>query len=237
MNNNCFSQEIINFHGRKTPEEGKLVGYGALIETYDLPVPFPRQLALISKKNRKYTSSGWLVFGSRYQPEETLAGHLTFALKYEGINLLFFKKLFEKVSQQQVTDMIRAGQTGQYMRKVWFLYEWLMHETLPIPNLAVANYVALLDEKLQYASAVSTNSSRHRIKNNLPGTADFCPLIFKTAKLENYIAEDLSGKSKQVISGVHKDILVRTSAFLLLKDSKASFTIEGENPTQSRAVR
>ncbi len=39
------------------------------------------------------------------------------------------------------------------------------------------------------------------------------------------------------ISGVHKDILLRTSAFLLLKDSKASFTIEGENPTQNRAVR
>jgi len=36
---------------------------------------------------------------------------------------------------------------------------------------------------------------------------------------------------------VHKDILLRTSAFLLLKDSKASFTIEGENPTQNRDVR
>jgi Fic family protein len=40
-----------------------------------------------------------------------------------------------------------------------------------------------------------------------------------------------------VIKGVHKDILLRTSAFLLLKDSKASFTIEGENPTQNRAMR
>jgi hypothetical protein len=40
-----------------------------------------------------------------------------------------------------------------------------------------------------------------------------------------------------VIKGIRKDVLLRTSSFLLLKDSKASFTIEGENPTQNRALR
>ena len=37
--------------------------------------------------------------------------------------------------------------------------------------------------------------------------------------------------------GLHADILVRTSAFLLLKDSKASFTIGGEQPAPTRALR
>jgi hypothetical protein len=81
------------------------------------------------------------------------------------------------------------------------------------------------------------DSSRHRIKNNLTGNVNFCPLISKTVKLERYIAENLADKTSIAISGVHKDILLRTSAFLKLKDSKASFTIEGENPTQNRAVR
>jgi Fic family protein len=40
-----------------------------------------------------------------------------------------------------------------------------------------------------------------------------------------------------MIEGIHKDILLRTSAFLLLKDSKASFTIEGETPSSTRARR
>jgi Fic family protein len=66
---------------------------------------------------------------------------------------------------------------------------------------------------------------------------DFCPLIFKTPKLEDYINENLSEKTIGVIHGVHKDILLRTSAFLLLKDSKASFTIEGEIPSNTRASR
>ena len=34
-----------------------------------------------------------------------------------------------------------------------------------------------------------------------------------------------------------KDIVQRASAFLLLKDSKASFTIEGESPKSKRAAR
>ncbi|TXK23593.1 Fic family protein, partial [Pontibacter qinzhouensis] len=237
MQNNQISQRIQVFQGRQAPEEGILVGYGALIAYYNLPVPIPQQLALISKKNRKYTEAGWLVFGPRYTPAETPGAQLTFALKYEGINLLFFKKLFEKLSQQQIVDMVQAEYTGQYMRRIWFLYEWLRQEQLPIPDLTVANFVPLLDEKLQYAVPGGIRSGRHRILNNLPGSIAFCPLIHKTGKLENYIAARLNEKINSVFKGVHKDILLRTSAFLLLKDSKASFSIEGENPTQSRAAR
>jgi hypothetical protein len=96
--------------------------------------------------------------------------------------------------------------------------------------------VSLIDEKLQYAIN-GVRSSRHRIINNLPGTRDFCPLIYKTSKLDNYISTNLSDKNNMLLSGIHKDILHRASAFLLLKDSKASFTIEGENPGSKRAVR
>lgn len=214
-----------------------MAGYGSLIAYYQLEVPMPQRLALISKKNRRYSQLEWLVFSPPYQPADTLSGHLTFALKYEGLNLLFFRKLFQKLPQEEVTALIQAEYSGQYMRKVWFLYEWLMQEQLPIPDLKIKKAVPLLDERLQYAAPNGIRSTRHRIIDNLPGTVAFCPLIYKTEKLERYIAENLDQRSYVVISGVHKDVLMRTSAFLLLKDSKASFTIEGENPTQSRAVR
>jgi len=237
IKSNYISQEILVFHRKQAPEAGLLVGYGAIIEYYQLQLPIPKTLALISRKNRKYSKEGWIVFGPKFQPAETLAAHLIFALKYEGINLLLFKMLFRKVPQKEIVKIIQAEYTGQYIRKIWFLYEWLMQEKLPIADLTLKNFIPLIDEKLQYANGTSINSSRHRIRNNLPGTVDFCPLIFKTNKLEDFIKEDLSEKSNVVLSGVHKDILLRTSAFLLLKDSKASFTIEGENPTQTRAIR
>ena len=236
MTNKSFSQEINTFHDREVPEQGYLVGYGALIEKFQLPLPIPNRLALISKKFKRYSIDHWLVLTPRHKPAETLYDHLVFALKYEGINLLFFKKLFEKISKQQVVELIQTEYSGQYARKIWFLYEWLMNDQLPIPDLTIKNFVPLIDNKIQYASPVSINSNRHRIKNNLPGNVNFCPLIFKTAKLEKYIEADLTEKTNVVIKEVHRDVLQRTSAFLLLKDSKASFTIEGETPSHSRAV-
>ena len=232
-----FSHKINVFHGRQTPEEGFLVGIGAVIETLKLSTPLPYRLALISEKHRQYKKSGWLVFTPRYKPQDSLYGHLVFSLKYEGINLLFLKKLFEKTEEKVIENMIKNGPLGLYSRKIWFLYEWLMGKTLQVPDLKEGNYIPLVDEGQQYAIEKGVNSIRHRIRNNLPGTVDFCPMVIKTSKLENYIEEDLSKKTVGIVHGVHHDILLRTSAFLLLKDSKASFNIEGETPSSTRASR
>jgi hypothetical protein len=237
IKNKEISRKIIISHGRSAPEPGNLVGYGAIIDAYKLPVPIPSRLALISKKHRQYTSGNWQVFTPRYQPDENLYDHLVFALKYEGINLLLIKKLFERLEPARIEEWVNNEPHSRYSRTLWFLYEWLMHNLLNIPDLKEGNYFYLLDEDLQYANPVCINSKRHRVKNNLPGNVDFCPLIYKTRTIEEYITMNLAEKINAVISGIHQDILLRTSAFLLLKDSKASFTIEGERPTHTRALR
>ncbi|MCE7699612.1 MAG: Fic family protein [Methanobacterium paludis] len=202
-----------------------------------LHVPMPNQLSVISKKHKKYTTPDWQVYTPRYQPNETLFDQLVFAIKYEGINLLVFKKLFESISREEVSSLVQIEPLGQYSRKIWFLYEWLMSDKLPLPDLHTGNYITLLNESKQFGLENGAKSSRHRIINNLPGTLNFCPLISKTDKLEQYLASNLVEQNKNYLNDIHKDILLRTSAFLLLKDSKASFTIEGEKPINSRATR
>jgi hypothetical protein len=237
MNSNHFSREITVFHGRLAPEKGILVGYGAIIDALKLPLPYPARLSLISEKRKRYNNAEWQVFTPRHEPQDTLYGHLVFALKYEGVNLLFFKKLFTLVGSQTIEDLVKNEPSGLYSRKIWFLYEWLLQTSLEIPDLKDGNYVSLLDEEMQFPNPSRLNSQRHRIRNNLPGTINFCPLIFKSPKLIDFIDNDLSEKTNLVFRGVHKDLLLRTSAFLLLKDSKASFSIEGENPPLTRAMR
>jgi hypothetical protein len=234
--NTHISIRIPAFHGRELPEEGVVVGYGALINHLELPVPIPEIIALISDKNKKYEIEGWKVFTPKHKPEESLYKQMVFALKYEGVHLLVFKKIFEKLTTEAVLEILRIAPTGMYSRKIWFLYEWLMNEKLDIPDLTIKKAIPLIDEKLQFAIQ-GISSPRHRIINNLPGTKDFCPLLFKTKKLENHINANVSGKKNVFLNSIHKDVLQRASSFLLLKDSKASFTIEGENPGNNRAMR
>ena len=180
MNNKHYSLKINVFHGRQAPETGTLVGYGAIIEAHALQVPLPETLALISAKKRRYRTQNWQILTPRHEPENNLYKQLVFALKYEGVNLLVLKRLFIAIDKTQITEIIASEKLGQYSRKLWFLYEWLLQEQLDIHNLTTGNYVPLLDEKLQFA-ITGTNSSRQRIINNLPGTHEFCPLT----QLEN----------------------------------------------------
>lgn len=235
---NEISYSASIFNGLIVPEKGHIVGYAAMIRKWELKMPFPDLISLVCDKNTKYKNENWQVFSSSYLPEDTLFKHIVFALKYEGINLLFFKKIFEVLPENIVVELVSTDPTGQYSRRIWFLYEWLMNKILEIEHADTKiKYVKLLNDTLQYTLPEGVNSPRHRIINNLPGTRDFCPLISKTPKLEQYMASDLMAQNNQTLKGIHKDILLRTSAFLMLKDSKASFTIEGESPKSKRAAR
>lgn len=236
MDHKSFSRSVSTFQGRTLPEEGNLVGYGAILQFYELTTPIPDRLALISRKHKQYEDQNWIVLTARHMPDDSLSGHLTFALKYEGIDLAILKKLFEEISETDIISLISNEPIGQYSRKIWFLYEWLMESILLLPDLTIGNYVDLVDENLQFGSSPEL-SKRHRIRNNLPGVRDFCPLVRKTPLLKNFIQLDLSAKIKTIIGKIHPDVMARTAAFLLLKDSKASYAIEGETPPQNRAQR
>lgn len=247
MNSAHFLYNAPIFNGNVVPEVGFVVGYAAIIHRLNFNMPLPSPIALVSKKNKKYHTREWHVFPKSYLPDdhhqlteiEALYKHLVFALKYEGVNLLFFSFLAKHYSNNQLTDLVNIEPTGQYSRKVWFLIEWISSSPLNAKDdltKTKKSYIPLLDEKLQYATD-GIKSPRHLIINNLPGEKDFCPLINKTEKLEKYISKDLKKQKDAYLKGMRKDILMRASAFLMLKDSKASFTIEGESPKSKRAAR
>jgi len=225
------------FHDFPIPKEGCfLAGYAALIAAHNLPVVAPDTLCIIGTKHKKYTAGRWCVFTPRHRPEDTLYGHLTFALKYEGIDLAVLNALFKTINSEELETIVRSEPTGIYSRKLWFLWEWLREEQLDVEDATKGNFVPLVNGKLQYEGKPSL-SRRHRIRNNLPGTRNFCPLIRKTEKLEQFLGKKLSQAAVENIDQTHPDLLSRAAAFLLLKDSKASYTIEGEIPPHSRIER
>ena len=149
-------------------EGATLAGYSSLIEAHNLRVPTPDNLCAIGTKHKKYTHERWQIFTPRHKPEETLYGHLTFALKYEGIDLAVLNALFQTIEADALEEIIRSEPTGSYSRRLWFLWEWLRGEELDIPDATTGNFVPVVNEKLQY-SGKPVQSRRHRVNNNLPG--------------------------------------------------------------------
>lgn len=212
------------------------VGYAALIQQYQLTAPLPDHLAAIGPRHQKQPLQRWNLYTPRHKPEDSLVGHLTFALKHEGVELATLKPLFQAVGPTPFEEIVHAAPTGAYSRRIWFLYEWLCGSTLNLDDSTQGNYVTLVNSKLQYPGPVR-NSKRHRIRNNLPGVPAFCPMVRRTPELEQKIQQDLSQAAARHIGQTHRDLISRAAAFLLLKDSKASFTIEGESPPHNRIER
>jgi len=233
---NDFSQPVTVFQELHLPEAAILSGYAALIARYNLKVPLPSRLCAIGPKHKNYEQGQWRLFSPRYQPDTTLEGQLIFALKYEGLDLGVLKKLFKAVGSAAIVKIVRAKPTSSYLRRLWFLYEWLLEETIDCPDVTTGSYVDVLDEKQQFGVS-GEKSKRHRVRNNLPGTHLFCPLVRRTQALEDFIAEDLRQKAMQIIGKISSSVLARTAAFLLLKDSKSSFEIENETSAHTRIQR
>jgi len=231
-----FSGPLTVFHEQVLPERAKPLGYAALIDAYKLKVPLPRTLSAASERHRIRTENQWRIVTPRHAPSATLEGHLTFALKHEGLDLAVLKRLFQTTGPGKIKALIRRKPTGSYARRIWFLYEWLTGQRLDLPDARRGAYVAAVDTAQQWAVRGEL-SHRHRVRNNLPGTPEFCPLVFRTQLLEEFAQMDLASRAQAAVAAVPRDLLARTAAFLLLKDSKSSYAIEGERPPQDRIQR
>lgn len=228
---------VMSFQGWALPEPGTPVGYAALIAEYDLHVPSPPRLAAIANRHHPISTREWRMFAPGFAPKENLEGQLEFAVKWEGVSLAVLRALFRRVDPAKIVRMVRHKPTGAYVRRIWFLYEWLMDVRLDLPDSGKVRAVTVVNPKLQFARKSGPLSRRHRVRNNLPGTQRFCPMVRRTPELDRYAQMRLDAEARKVIGRTHPDVVRRAAAFLLLEDSQASFQIEGERPPQDRQLR
>ncbi len=123
------------------------------------------------------------------------------ALKYEGLDLAVLKRLFSALAPAHIEAIVRAKPTGSYARRIWFLYEWLMGKRLDLLDAERGAYEPVVDREQQWA-VPGENSPRHRVLNNLPGTPVFCPLVFRTEKLDKFAAMNLAERAQEDVARV-----------------------------------
>ena len=231
------NQPVENFLGRPLPVPGWLVGYAWLISEYQLKVPSPPRMSAIAAGRTPKSTNDWLVLRPARRPENTLAGHLEFSLKYEGVDLSVLQALFDILPPEALAELVLRTPLGVYTRRIWFLYEWLTGRLLPVPDVGKVRSVAVVDPTKQVALETGTLSRRHRVLDNLPGAPQFCPMVRRSSVLETMIAKHLDAEAREVVGRTPHDIISRAAAFLLMNDSRSSFNIEGEQPSRARAAR
>ena len=130
------------------------------------------------------------------------------------------------------------SQQVAYARRVaFFLYEWLTDERLEPPSDIGGGYVDILDGDKVVVANTPIKDNRWRVNNNIAGTKDFAPMVVKTPMLLSAIDFDVKEHLTQLRQEFGEDLLVRASVWITLRESRASFAIEGEGGQESRIER
>ena len=212
--------ELAAVAGVPAPAAAHPAGYAAIIAAHDLRVPPPDEMIAIGDTHTLRQDGRWRILTPRYRPGDTLRDHLDFAFRHEAIDLAVLNALFRTMPTDVIVEWVKSEPTGQHARRIWFLYEWLTGTRLDLPDAPKAPYVGVLDEKRQFTAKGET-VTRYRVRNNLPGTPDFCPLVRALGAACRHIEPGPCRRGARGRPAHGAGLMARAAAFLLLEDSKA----------------
>ncbi len=218
------------------------LGYSHLIECFSLTVlKQPMQCFLDSGivLSREQTPEGVEIhYPQRFRTNGSWQEHLLFAIRHEGVNLEVLRALFQRLEVQEMATLVQASPHSVYVRRLWFLYEYLTGHELPVPPLKTGNYdyVLSLDEYFCLDRTRSWKAKRQRLICNLPGNSLFCPVVRLTPRIKEYLQKDLASRVKEAISIYPVEFIYRASDFLYLKETKSSYAIERQTPSPKRTA-
>lgn len=162
--------------------------------------------------------------------------HFEFALKYDDVQMSFYRTVLKCIPEKDIIESIKSAPTSKYSRMIGFWYEFLTGKLLSVEGRPKINYVDLIDSKRYFTGAIVKNS-RWRINNNLLGDAGFCPTIRRTNVISKALESDFSEALRELSKLYSPEILKRANNYLYKKETRSSYQIENEEPTQERIER
>lgn len=216
------------------------IGCRWLIERYGLTVTQPLRVETAIGPTRAILSDGRTeqrTVQELLRPGASLAGHLGFALKHEGVHLEALSRLFAAAPAAEIEAWIRREPTGQYARRTGFLYEWLTGRRLDVPDTTRGNYIPALDPEFELTSPTPVNNARWRVRDNLLGNSGFSPQVHLTPETTEALAFNVGECIARLERQFSADLVLRSAAWLAVKESRASFAIEHEEDKPDRIQR
>lgn len=218
------------------------IGQSWLRDRFELSTPAPAVQSFVGatvRKTRVVGNETTELYTSRYAVDDTVEGHLRFALRYEPLDMGVVAGLMRTIDGSEIADWVNRERTSQYARRAWFLYETFSGKTLEVTTTKMAmGWTAALDDSLQVV-APSRKSARHRVLDNLLGDTRLCVTVRKSEALTAAIAKSdaLRERARSIIAAHDVAVLARASSYLYTKETRSTFAIEHESPPPKRAER
>lgn len=206
-------------------------GYAHLIAKYKVNAPaLLHESWLDDVSTRRTRTVGMTVeeqFPAAYAPGDSDIDHLVFALKYDAIDLAVLSRLFSVIDREELVRRIDEQPSSKYMRRLFFLFELLTGEHLPVSDLPRTPYCPVL-EPSEYFVAAGRPVPRYRVHDNLLGDAGFCPIVRRTPALSAASTRDLGQRAQEITRSIDPVLLTRAISFIYTKETRSSFAIEHE---------
>lgn len=223
------------------------IGAVWLLQHFNLTLAYPLYMVSQAGGRRESHRDGDFyqeVYQYSSRPDDTIIAHLQFHLRHEYLHYELLSKIFTLIDPVILEQWVANEPTGQYARRVGFLYEWFTRKTLALPivngkSVIGGNYVDAVDATKMVVSSDDyvSNNNRWRIKDNLAGTPDFCPMLVKTPSFQQALQLDIATMVQALNEEFGEDLLMRSAVWITLRESKASFIIEGEGKHIKRIER
>lgn len=216
------------------------IGYSQLIDSLNLSVrPLTRPAQVSGSVNRRVDSVDHILFPRGVAIDDTVAGHLEFALRHEGVNLEVIDTLFTQWhAPQELIDRFHQAPNGTAIRRACHLWEWLTGDTLALDTMPTAGYADLFPPDIYVTATHAKNDRKFRVRNNALGTADFSPTVRRDALLTAPPLPELLERALTTLASVTDPVLYeRALNYLYLSETRSSFAIEHEAPSSDKQER
>jgi hypothetical protein len=164
-----------------------------------------------------------------------LLEHILFSLKHETYNLFALMAGLRNVSIEDIESELIKNPNGVFARKAAFLWENANNTEINSGIINVSSkYIDFFDSE-KYITGTDKKNSKWRVNFNGIGDLNWCPVIVKTKELESLFKEDIVKKTILFLKKTDKRILDRAIEWSYLSETKGSFAIENEKPSQKKS--
>jgi hypothetical protein len=215
------------------------LGYQKLINELKLEVrPLRASAGISTAVNRRVEAGSKILFPRGVSIDDSLVGHLEFALRHEGVNLEVIDAAFEHIDPALLVARLRQAPNGEYIRRACFLWEWLTGNKLDAGITPAGGYVSMFPAADYVVAGAARRDQQYRVDENALGTPDFCPVVRRSSIGTRPSFEQLMSEASDLIHSTQgSDFYDRVVQYLYLSETRSSFAIEKEVPTGSKEER